>query len=502
MPTNNPYPWVTPAVAMANGFGSGGGAPAPTPAATPVLQSPSAAAAGQAFGRVARRFRSGEVQGVNTALRLATAPARYVGGAADDFVRGMMGAPQRANAGQPFGAPQLSAPSATAPTTPATAAPVPAAPAVGGAPATAGNAPATKPILWNPSTTQMRAAGAIPDDPRGVPADQLPVAPIIRPAIETGVTLADGRKLPYGAMVNGVPTFSDGSGGGQGHVASIPRTMTDAEIKGMGDQLPTVPAGTAPAPFLQAPSAFNSPDSEANIEAIMRSKQAGRFGVTPQMNAQADLAAVTNQDARTTLGRAAMNAARRAGGASSVLQRKSALDDVAGLDSAARANLLATTQGQNALDTTNAQGTNALQNTNLSGQYGLAEADVRGRNALLNRPPQRFQSADGSLWTMSPDGKTAPVLGTDGTQLKGEMKRPDEMSEKDYMTGINKAMTDWMGKYNENQALLPANARQPLTDQMIADQRAQFAAGQGLQTATNPKTHERMVNIGGRWVAL
>lgn len=261
-------------------------------------------------------------------------------------------------------------------------------------PTVGGNKPAAGPVLFNPSIDQMRAGRAIPETPRR--------------GTETGVTLPDGRKLSYGAMVNGVPTFSDGSGGFGGHAASIPRTMSDAEIAGLGDRLPTVPAGTAPAGFA-SPQAFNSPDSEANIASLVRSRQGGKFGITPEMNAAADLAAVTNQDARTTLGRAALNASRRANAASTTLQRKAALGDLAGLregviknaalgiDNAAAldrtgATNQATLQRQ-ALANTGALDQQALQNegelnrTDLAGQYGIASAlaSARAKNTLSEK---------------------------------------------------------------------------------------------------------------------
>ena len=61
-------------------------------------------------------------------------------------------------------------------------------------------------------------------------------------AIDSGVTLPGGRKLAYGAMVNGVPTFSDGSGGMGGKPGSIPVTMNKTDIASLGNRLNIVPA--------------------------------------------------------------------------------------------------------------------------------------------------------------------------------------------------------------------------------------------------------------------
>lgn len=394
MATNNPYPWVMPSVAAANGFGAGGGQDASFDPTNP--------------GRRKRRLGvSGDDGGIGGVINAGQgntlkSPASMAA-ANDDTSLAAVGDRLKSAYGFDFSAPSNTgnAAPARAPVSPlqlaqsarATASPLlrrgeffpatidrtPAATAEPGRiPATPPAVPAAgtsagsqtpqlvSPVAWGASVDQMRGVGA---------------APAVSPnaLVDQGVTLPDGRKLSYGAMVNGVPTFSDGSGGMPGSPGTIPRTMTQDDIKALGARLPTVPAGAAPAAFLQSPAAFNSDNTDANVAAILRSRQGGKFGITPAMNAAADLAAVTNQDPRSTLGRAAMNAGRRAAAAPTVLQRKSALDDLAGLTASVRANALATTQGQNALATANAEGQNALQRANLGGQFDLA--GVRERNA-------------------------------------------------------------------------------------------------------------------------
>jgi len=243
-----------------------------------------------------------------------------------------------------------------------------------------GNAALTRPTpVFNPSIDQLKANGALPSF---APAGQLPVAPKLRrpdgSGIDTGVTLPDGRTLPYGSMVNGVPTFSDGSGGVAGHPSSIPRTMTDADIQGLGARLNVVPAAT----LTRAAPAFNSDNSDANVAAILRSRQGDKFGVTPEMTANANLAAVTNQDARTTLGRAALNASRRAGGATTTLQRKQALDDLAGLETAVRGNAAQGIQDAGALARTQAEAGSVLQRQALANQGDLARQGLANEGDL------------------------------------------------------------------------------------------------------------------------
>jgi hypothetical protein len=181
-------------------------------------------------------------------------------------------------------------------------------------------------------------------------------------------------------MINGVPTFSDGSSGVPGRAGSIPRTMTDADIKALGARLPTVPAATLTRPI----PAFNSTDSEANIAARMRGDQGPRFGVTPAMDANAELAAVANQDPRTTLGRAALNASRRAGAASTVLQRKAALGDLAGLGSAVAHNATAALDNASATQRANITANATLRRQGLANQGGLAQQRLANEGHLAD----------------------------------------------------------------------------------------------------------------------
>ena len=516
MATNNPYPWVMPSVAAANGFGTGGG----TQAANFDPTNP---------GRRKRRPGvSGDDGGIGGVINAGASPTlkspASMAAANDDKSLAALGDRLKSAYGFDFSAPANNGSAAPA------AAPVSPLQLAQSARATA--SPLLRRGEFFPTTIDRTPpvsadAGRIPATPpavtpaSGIPAGQIPVAPVLKPAsavsgVDTGVTLPDGRKLPYGAMVNGVPTFSDGSGGFDGHQASIPRTMTDADIKGLGARLPTIPSGTltppvagtptepgripatppavqlatgttatpnptittATAPFLQAPSAFNSDNTEANVAAILRSRQGGKFGITPEMNAASDLAAVTNQDPRSTLGLAAMNAGRRAAAAPTVLQRKSALDDLAGLTAAVRANALATTQGQNALATANAEGQNVLQRANLGGLYDIAGQRLRNEGQLAN----------------------TDLTGQYGiASLLASPKKTGEMTDRDYLTQLNAGVQGQIKSYNEQQAMLPAEKRQALSDEMIAEMRALQARALGLRTATNPRTGERMMNVNGSW---
>lgn len=398
MAMNNPYPWVSSAVAAANGYNTGGGGDAANTGFDPTNP-----------GRRNRRpVASGDGGGIpatppvvaptqaSTAVNASAQPWRSpVSILAENWRRN-----NTASGIDPFGNKIQTDDEAKRaqgiPTTP------PVMPAVGAsasttAPTPAGQLPATPPSVPMPPTPPAANAAAgqnqtatangktfnwntTPDRLVGLGAAP-PVSP--NALVDQGVTLPDGRKLPYGAMVNGVPTFSDGSGGIGARPPSIPRTMTQSDIAGLGARLPTVPAGTAPVGFADS-AAFNSPDSEANIANIMRSNQTGKFGVTPEMNAQATLAAVSNRDPRNTLGRAALNLERNAAGATTVMQRKAALGALGGLDEGAVRDYLATTSGVNSLADINAQGANALQRTKVAEQQALIAQEARREQQLQN----------------------------------------------------------------------------------------------------------------------
>jgi len=335
------------------------------------------------------------------------------------------------------------------------------------APATMNAAPAAptpKPI--SDITTALSA----------VPVGRLPVAPRLRrtdgSGIDTGVTLPDGRKLPYGAMVNGVPTFSDGSGG----LGAPPTTMTKADIADLGNRLDIVPA----AALTRAALPFNSDDSDANIAARMRADQGGKFGVTPEMKANADLTAVINQDPRSTLGLAALNASRRASGATTTLQRKAALDDLAGLNDTVRRNAIGAVENEGANQRANIEAQSVLQ------RQGLANTGDLARQQLAN---------EGDLARTELAGKygIATVLASP--------KKTGEMTVRDYLTQLNKGVQGQIAEYNKNQGVTPAKDRQPLSAEMISEMRAIQAKALGLRVGTTPDGR-RVVEINGQVMPL
>lgn len=157
----------------------------------------------------------------------------------------------------------------------------------------------------------------------------------VRPGMTTsdGTTSISGRPIPYGATINGVRTYSDGSG-------SVPATMGVSDLAQLarGERLTTIPSGAAPAfgpngSFVaesggtvlsrgaapagysggQArpqPNAAAGSDVAANLYRPQRPILPAQAGPSPlelQRYAASDAAAIASGDPRSSLGIAARN---------------------------------------------------------------------------------------------------------------------------------------------------------------------------------------------------
>lgn len=116
----------------------------------------------------------------------------------------------------------------------------------------------------------------------GAPSDSL-----------AGSPRSDGGKLlGYGQVVNGVRTFSDGSGG----PGAVPRTMSDDQIKGLGDRLNTISS-----------SKFTNPAVGTNgaAPALGSIPQSGGISsVNAQLDNARDVANSAQRDINSNLSRA------------------------------------------------------------------------------------------------------------------------------------------------------------------------------------------------------
>jgi len=127
------------------------------------------------------------------------------------------------------------------------------------------------------------------------------------PAASNVVRSDAGRPLGYGQVVNGVRTFSDGSGTG-----GIPRTMSDDQIKSLGANINTISdanfvnpgAGTlGVTPEL---GSLNRTLPQANPLSSAISAELDRQNA--ERGARSDVGSIFNEDQRSALGIAARNA--------------------------------------------------------------------------------------------------------------------------------------------------------------------------------------------------
>lgn len=231
----------------------------------------------------------------------------------------------------------------------------------------------------------------------------------------TGATSVSGRPLGYGQNVNGVPTFSDGSGTG-----SIPRTLTDQQITDLGKRVNTIsdanfvnPAigtgGVTPAlgsvPVTRPGSNASTYDPAADVADARRS-------------AVSDLASIAGEDPRSALGRAARNlriglgdihgaqTGRYSRGMSPYEQ------GVANLQNAAVSQI--TDAQQRALATQHDAG--ETTRTGITANAGI-------QDALIRRPQGTPIQTDNGTQIVGPDNIARPLLDAKGNPVNETSKK-------------------------------------------------------------------------------
>jgi len=461
-------------------------------------------AAGTRFGNTLRDARrsvvNDQVATLNTVNRAgaglanaATYLPRAALGFTRDTTRAALGMDPSPNAGQPIGglaAPTLQRPypapvvdfassvPAAAPARSGTGGSVAAAPAPAGAQLqdniSAGNLAA----VTKPATTFTDVQGAVLQSP-----------------VNRGVTVEGGRTLPVGAMINGVPTFSDGSGR-----AGIPRTMDDATIKSYGDHLSRADAG-ALSNVLASDVTGTTPSTDERVATLVRNADVPITGSRPSAEqfAAADRNAIALRDPRSAAGIAARNLtvdAQYGSGGARRAAAQSLQDLTAGTDAAG----ITAQRGENAAAITDAQGQNALDQTALQGRNTLANTALENRGRLqLPRAGQQVVLADGTLGVQDPmtGAITASKL-ADGSTAKVQVTRDDPATKRtnEIMDQLNKGVQEQM------KAFLPSKEVPTPTAEMIAQWREQNAKALGLQLGTDPKTGRRVANINGQVVTL
>lgn len=414
---------------------------------------------------------------------LATIADSAVGayGAADNFVRGAFGtSPVRypehpvlrvmANNGMVMvGEPSSAAPAARPP---APSAP-PAAPTA--TPLGRAAAPVAQPLA---TATPATAANAAELTHSGT-------------APGAGATSVGGRQLGYGAMVNGVRVFSDGSGG-----ANAPaRTMTDEQIAGLatGARLsradPGVGGGigTAAAGGTPELGAFTGRVGEVTRPATGVNYAAARAdNIEAQRMAASDAASIASGDTRSVLGRAARNAQIDANSSfgSPKLRRERLAATMDALNKAALGGIPA----QDAL------GRSAIEDAGQTTRAGItADASIAGD--MLRRPgASQVNLADGTLGLVGADGIVRPALTPSGTPARTLQTKDDSATKRaaEVEDAFSKTATTLLSNSTLGQAATP--------EQIVAA-KVQAAQLHNLRTATGPNG-QKLVEIGGEWKPL
>lgn len=380
---------------------------------------------------------------------------------------------------------------------------------VAGIQALEGVAPSVRPFLspllrrLGGAPTGSPAAGAAPA------AAAAPAATITPPpaaAAPAGGVDIGGRHLNVGAMVNGVPTFSDGSGGG-----SIPRTMSNEQIAGYGDHLSRADAGALGG--VLASDVTGAPVSTADrVATLVRNTPVPITGSRPtaQQFADADRINIATRDPRSAAGTAARNLAIDAQYGSPRLRRmaEAALAQLSAGTSAAGQTAQLGEQQQAAIG---AQGAAELANTDARGRNALQAIQLQGANQLADtaltarlRPPeagQVVQAEDGSYAVVDPRTAGArAVLNKEGKPLRGAQVKSDATTARanTLLDNLGKTTSAMVSEFQKNQALLPPDQQQAPP---IAQFREQAARAQGLPVAYD-KAGTAYTQINGQWMPL
>lgn len=481
--------------------------------------------AGTRFGNTLRDARRGvvndQVATLNTVNRAGAGLANSLSflpraalGFTRDTTRAALGMDPSPNAGKPIAgitAPQLKQPFQAPPVNfalthgdvpvrdPRVATPAAAPAAAPGVATGAGGAlPAATNPNFNPAADNISASNLAAVLKPSFTAPKVGAAAVAQPGIDSGTIVEGGRKLNYGAMVDGVPTFSDGSSGIKGAAGNIPRTMSDQSIASLGARAQVIPAQVS---TLASDSMGGATPTQGQmVDQRVAQIQQPITGSRPSAEqfAAADRNAIALRDPRSAAGTAARNLAMEVQYGSGGARRSAALGLQALTDGANSAGLTAQ-QGENAQTITDMQGRNALDQTALQGQNTLANTALEGQNQLrLPRAGQQVVLADGTLGIQSPTtGAITTSKLADGTTAKAQVTRDDTATKRsnEIMDQISKTASELSKNVNP-----PPNAPAGWTPD-IGALRVQAAKFQGLPVVTNA-SGVAMAHVNGQWVEL
>lgn len=312
-------------------------------------------------------------------------------------------------------------------------------------------------------------------------------------------TSINGRPLGYGAMVNGVRVFSDGTGG----PGAPPATMTKAQIDALanGNRISVADSGIGGNIQSEAFAAGRpgagvlgrTPElGSAAGYAVTRpaQQQGGVFHMPSQADqAASDIASALNRDTRTPIGLAMRNADVDADGSARGRrgERQRRNEAVVGA--------LADAAKQSAAN----QGAAAVEGMRNRTDLARAAMDNQGElaRAQINRPmPSTIDMADGTLGAVGADGVARPIVGADGKPARRMLARDDSAT---------KRSEDLYDKWNAAAADMLKNSVEigkQATPEQIAAARLAAAQLNGLAVATSADGQNKLVNINGEWVPL
>lgn len=355
-----------------------------------------------------------------------------------------------------------------------------------------------RPVLARPDGRVQVAAPTLPGraisaagDPASNGAAPTAAAAPAQPILQRGGAVVDGRELGYGAMVNGVPTFSDGTGG-------VPATMSPEQIADLGKErsITRADAGALAMPLASDALGY-TPSPEQMIAA-----KAGQITrpITGSRPTAADFAAsernaIASGDWRSAAGTAASNLRQDAAYARTPRLRRMAEQQLANLAAGAQQSGALAQQGEQQQAAIDAQGRNALDVADRQGQYSLAEAQTQLQRPRAGNP---VTLADGTLALQDTyNGSVTPSTGPDGKPARAMVTRDDSATRR------TQAIQDQLAR---TAAEIAKNWTPPAGAQADAQPpygqfREQAARLAGLPVVKN-KTGEQLVNINGQWMPL
>lgn len=480
--------------------------------------------AGTRFGNTLRDARRGvvndQVATLNTVNRAGAGLANSLSflpraalGFTRDTTRAALGMDPSPNAGKPIAgitAPQLKQPFQAPPVNfalthgdvpvrdPRVATPAAAPAAAPGVATGAGGAlPAATNPNFNPAADNISASNLATVLKPSFTAPKAAAA-ATQPGIDSGTVVEGGRKLNYGAMVDGVPTFSDGSSGIKGVAGNIPRTMSDQSIASLGARAQVIPAqvSTLASDSMGGVTPTQGQMVDQRVAQIQRPITGSR--PSAEQFAAADRNAIALRDPRSAAGIAARNLSVEAqyGGSGA---RRAAAQSLQNLTAGANSDGLTAQQGENARALADTQSQSAMDQVMQQGRNTLANTALEGQNQLrLPRAGQQVVLADGTLGIQSPTtGAITTSKLADGTTAKAQVTRDDTATKRsnEIMDQISKTASELSKNVNP-----PPNAPAGWTPD-IGALRVQAAKFQGLPVVTNA-SGVAMAHVNGQWVEL